>query len=223
MAEVKRRIVKAELRLKAKALYLASQGTISITKLHQKVGIAYDTCRKWKEEDNWDQELRLFKSRVRVKLHDALGTDDKAVSVLQSIDPSELMPLVQSLVGPQVEDIVSQFLVKAYAKDLEHLMKLNMEIEEHLTSTQEQRDANPDKRILMGSDKIASLISSKTAIIKTLRLIFGLTTENGPLVPGGGTTINNQNNLFQIVLDSKQAESLKEINEYIGIGHQGSN
>lgn len=185
-----------EERIRAKALFLSSNGKMPIRDIAREVGVSSVSVSKWRREGDWDRELRSLESEVQRKLNEHLVHSKEIHGLLTDVSDAKLAKVVESFVGRSVERQVAQFLTKVYAQDLKDLSDLNKAIQLKLVQ---------GKVEFLSPFDINVLVTAKTNIIKAVRMIFGQSTEN--------VSQSTQTNELHIHLlkGSKQEESLRTV------------
>ncbi len=190
---------KLEQKIRAKALFLESNGEKQLYKIAKEVNVTPETIGKWRKAGDWDAEVEGVKKAVRNSLDEKLLASREVQSLLTDVSEEQLNNAVEFLVGKPVANAVASFLAKVHKQDMKDLNELNKAIRMHL------RDGKIDELKPMD---IVNLTNAKTNIIKNVRLIFGQSTEN---IDG-----DDSKGDITIILESHQADSLKIVEQMSG-------
>lgn len=185
---------KVDERIRAKAMYLESNGKVKLVAIAKAVGVTAETITNWKKEGNWDAECEIVQTTIQSKLNEKLLCSRDVRSLLDDVTEDQLTSAVELLVGRSVSAAVSDFLAKVHTQDIKDLDAINRAIRLHL------REGKIDD---LSTSDINNLVTAKSNIVKTVRLIFGKSTEN--------VDDNREPTKIEITLDKDQAESIKTI------------
>jgi len=195
---------KLEERIRAKALYIDSQGSKPLYKIAEEVKVTSDTVSKWKKEGDWDADLNKFQEEVQKKVNEKLLVSRECHGLLGDVTEDQITNAVMALVGKSVGEAVSDFLTKIHRQDLKDISDLNKAIQHHLKQGTIEWLKPTD---------INNLVNAKASLIKAVRLIFGVSTGEGASASASATlelTITDQQAQYLANAGVISRESFKE-------------